>query len=63
VLIEHLLTREETRWRCYEENIDFPERDDNNWFKYVNSVYKDGAIEIILRDIVGKDENYEHKNS
>ncbi|QLY80117.1 adenylyl-sulfate reductase subunit alpha [Clostridium intestinale] len=63
VLIEHLLTREETRWRCYEENIDFPERDDDNWFKYVNSVYKDGAIEIILRDIVGKDENYEHKNS
>ena len=63
VLIEHLLTREETRWRCYEENIDFPERNDNNWFKYVNSVYKDGAIEIILRDIVGKDENYEHKNS
>lgn len=63
VLIEHLLTREETRWKCYEENIDFPERDDDNWFKYVNSVYKDGAIEIILRDIVGKDENYEHKNS
>ncbi|MNI37808.1 Fumarate reductase flavoprotein subunit [compost metagenome] len=63
VLIEHLLTREETRWKCYEENIDFPERDDDNWFKYVNSVYKDGAIKIILRDIVGKDENYEHKNS
>lgn len=63
VLIEHLLTREETRWKCYEENIDFPERDDDNWFKYVNSVYKDGAIEIILREIVGKDENYEHKNS
>jgi adenylylsulfate reductase subunit A len=63
VLIEHLLTREETRWRCYEENIDFPERDDENWFKYVNSVYKDGTIKIILRDIVGKDENYEHKNS
>lgn len=63
VLIEHLLTREETRWKCYEENIDFPERDDDNWFKYVNSVYKDGAIRIILRDIVGKDENYEHKNS
>jgi len=63
VLIEHLLTRQETRWKCYEENINFPERDDDNWFKYVNSVYKDGAIEIILRDIVGKDENYEHKNS
>ena len=63
VLIEHLLTREETGWKCYEENIDFPERDDYNWFKYVNSVYKDGAIKIILRDIIGKDENYEHKNS
>lgn len=60
VLIEHLEAREETRWKCYEENTDFPEKDDKNWLKYVNSVYKNGSINIILRNIVGKDERYEH---
>lgn len=62
VLIEHLEAREETRWRCYEENTDFPNKDDNNWFKYVNSIYENGSVKIILRDIVGRDEKYEHKN-
>jgi adenylylsulfate reductase subunit A len=62
VLIEHLEAREETRWRCYEENTDFPEKDDNNWFKYVNSIYENGSVKIILRNIVGRDERYEHKN-
>lgn len=62
VLIEHLEAREETRWRCYEENTDFPEKDDNKWFKYVNSIYKNGSVKIILRDIVERDERYEHKN-
>jgi adenylylsulfate reductase subunit A len=60
VLIEHLLTRTETRWRCYEENGDFPEKDDENWLKYVNSVYEEGKVKVILRDLVGKDEIYEH---
>lgn len=54
VLIAHLAARHETRWKCYEENADFPERDDKNWFKYVNSVYKDGKVNIIFRDIVKK---------
>lgn len=62
VLIEHLEAREETRWRCYEENTDFPEKDDNKWFKYVNSIYKNGSVKIVLRDIVERDERYEHKN-
>lgn len=62
VLIEHLEAREETRWRCYEENTDFPKKDDYKWFKYVNSIYENGSVKIILRDIVGRDERYEHKN-
>jgi len=62
VLLAHLLARKETRWKCYEDNADYPERDDENWFKYVNSVYKDGEIKVIFRDIVRKDEVYEHKN-
>ncbi|MBV4425007.1 adenylyl-sulfate reductase subunit alpha [Clostridium tyrobutyricum] len=62
VLIAHLNARHETRWKCYEDNADFPERDDENWFKYVNSVYKYGKVNIIFRDIVRKDVVYEHKN-
>lgn len=62
VLIEHLAARQETRWRCYEEFTDFPEKDDNNWLKYINSVYENGNINIVLRNIIGRDEKYEHKN-
>lgn len=38
-LVEHLLYRRETRWRCYQERVDCPRRDDHNWFKFVNSTY------------------------
>lgn len=51
VLVEHLLYRKETRWRSYQERIDYPGRDDNRWFKFINSVYdnKTGSINIIER--------------
>ena len=62
VLIHHLAARKETRWKCYQENCDYPAKDDQNWKKYVNSVYKDGSIQIILRDLVGRDTLYEHTN-
>ncbi|WP_160669996.1 adenylyl-sulfate reductase subunit alpha [Clostridium sp. C8-1-8] len=62
VLISHLRARKETRWRCYQENEDYPNRDDDNWMKYVNSIYKDGKVNIIFRDLVRKDEAYEHRN-
>lgn len=52
VLISHLVARTETRWRCYQDNADFPDKDDANWMKYVNSVYKDGKVQILLRDLV-----------
>ncbi|ARE86931.1 adenylyl-sulfate reductase subunit alpha [Clostridium formicaceticum] len=62
VLIKHLEARKETRWRCYQENTDFPKKDDENWMKYVNSVYKDGEIKILFRQLVGRDKTYEHTN-
>lgn len=62
VLIVHLKTREETRWKCYGENGNFKNKDDVRWLKYVNSMYKDGKIQVILRDLVERDELYEHKN-
>lgn len=60
VVICHLAAREETRWRCYQENTDYPERNDKDWMKYVNSVFKDGKAEVVFRDLVGRDIIYEH---
>ena len=61
-LIEHLEARQETRWHSFQENADYPERDDENWLKFVNSYVEDGQIKIILRDLVKKDDMYEHKD-
>ena len=62
VVIAHLKSRRETRWQCYQQNNNFPFRDDKNWVKYVNSVYKKGKVYIIFRNIVERDKIYEHKN-
>src|SRR5680860_621989 len=61
-VIAHLQARKETRWHCFQENADYPERDDLHYFKYVNSCYRNGDVEINFRDIVKKDETYEHQN-
>jgi adenylylsulfate reductase subunit A len=60
VLVRHLEARQETRWRCYQENSDFPEKDDKNWMRYVNSVFRDGTVHIISRELVGRGTVYEH---
>lgn len=60
VLIEHLKARKETRWRCYTENEDYPVKDDTNWLKYVNSIYKNEKVEIVFRDLIGRYDTYEH---
>ena len=59
-LIRHLETRQETRWHSFQENADYPHKDDEHWLKFVNSRYEDGAVNIILRDLVAKDDIYEH---
>ena len=60
-LIEHLKARKETRWHSFDENLDYPEKSDE-WLKYVDSVKKDGKIQIITRKLVERGEVYEHSN-
>ena len=62
VLIEHLKNRKETRWHSFAENLDYPNKDNENFNKYVNSRLKDGEIEIILRDLVEGGRTYEHND-
>ena len=60
-LIAHLRARKETRWHSFGENLDYPEKSADGQC-YVNSVYKDGEVNIIRRPLVAKGECYEHKN-
>lgn len=60
VLIQHLGTRKETRWHSFQENADYPEKDDKNWQVFVNSRLEEGEVKMILRDLVKRDEHYEH---
>lgn len=61
-VIAHLRARKETRWHSFAENLDYPEKDNKNFNKYVNSRYKNGKIEIILRDLVEEGTAYEHSD-
>jgi adenylylsulfate reductase subunit A len=61
-VIAHLKARHETRWHSFAENLDYPEKDDVNWKKYVNSRLENGEIKIILRDIEEGGAAYEHSN-
>src|SRR3989338_6476047 len=57
VVVEHLLYRKETRWPCSQSRLDYPERDDDRWLRFVNSMMdtKTGAIKIIERGLNGND--------
>lgn len=61
-VIAHLRARKETRWHSLAENLDYPEKDDRNFNKYVNSRLENGEIKIIIRDLVTGGEKYEHSN-
>lgn len=53
VLVEHMLHRRETRWHCYQERLDYPERDDERWMVFVNSIRQpSGEIRMIERPVV-----------
>lgn len=52
VLIEHLLYRKETRWRCYQERIDYPGVDNENWLKFVNSTYDKISDQISIKEVL-----------
>ncbi|MGQ3683498.1 MAG: adenylyl-sulfate reductase subunit alpha [Candidatus Loosdrechtia sp.] len=48
VLVEHLIYRKETRWSCYQTRLDYPQKDDNRWLVFVNSVYNPYTDEITM---------------
>ena len=51
-VVEHLLYRKETRWKCYQQRADYPEQDDSRWMVFVNSVYNEerDEFEIVERE-------------
>lgn len=49
-VIAHLKARKETRWQGFSKNMDYPKQSEE-WNKYVNSVYKDGEIRIIVKEL------------
>ncbi|MGN1392786.1 MAG: adenylyl-sulfate reductase subunit alpha [Succinivibrionaceae bacterium] len=60
-VIAHLEARKETRWHCFAENADYPEK--NTEFElYINSVLENGFVKIIKRDLVRGGKKYEHNN-
>lgn len=62
-VIAHLAARHETRWHSFAENFDYPEKDDVNFRKYVNSRLENGEIKIILRELTAEGQkNYEHQH-
>lgn len=61
-VIAHLRARHETRWHSFAENLDYPDRDDKNFRKYVNSKLENGKIKIIYRDLVQGGTTYEHND-
>lgn len=50
-VIAHLKARKETRWRGFGQNMDYPETKGDWDKKAVNSVYENGKIKILLRDL------------
>ena len=48
--VEHLLYRKETRWPGFQTRVDYPERCDQHWKKFVNSRQNNaGVIEMVER--------------
>ena len=61
-VIAHLRARKETRWHSFAENLDYPEIDEKNFNKYVNSVAVNEDTKIILRDLVEGGARFEHND-
>lgn len=54
-LVAHMLHRKETRWHCYQERLDYPERDDARWSVFVNSRRAGDRIEMVERPVARAD--------
>ncbi len=60
-VIAHLRARKETRWHSFAENLDYPEKDNVNWKKYVNSKLENGVIKTFTRELTAEGQKtYEH---
>lgn len=59
-VIAHLLARKETRWHSFNENLDYPDRDEA-YDLYVNSKLENGEVVTFHRKLV-KENTYEHTN-
>ncbi len=62
ILIAHLRARKETRWHSFAENLDYPERDNENYLCCINSRLENGKIKIIRRRLIKEGERYEHND-
>ena len=49
VLVKHLLYRKETRWPAYQSKVDYPDLNDRDWLKFVNSRLSEEGLEIVER--------------
>lgn len=51
VLVNHLLYRKETRWPGYQTRLDYPDRNDEHWLKFVNSKrdIETGEVKVFTR--------------
>lgn len=58
-VIAHLSARKETRWHCFAEHTDYPQKNES-FGKYVNSRLVNGELRICLREMVKEGEVYEH---
>ena len=61
-VIAHLAARHETRWHSFAENLDYPEKDNVNFRKYINSRLVDGEIKTFTRELTAEGQRtYEHQ--
>jgi adenylylsulfate reductase, subunit A len=52
-LVAHMSHRKETRWHCYQERLDHPERDDDRYMVFVNSVRDpDGTTRMLEHPVI-----------
>ena len=51
VLIAHLKARKETRWHGFQENANYPEKNED-FECYINSVYENGKVKVFKRNLV-----------
>lgn len=59
-LLAHLRARKETRWHSFAEYTDYPQTE-AKWDCYVNTVWRDGEPQVVIRPLV-KGDIYEHTN-